>query len=46
MYLCSEMLVSLVCIVVMFFVEQGMVVGGGEVASEIEPLNATLHKGD
>jgi hypothetical protein len=40
------MLVALLCIVVMFVGEQGVVVGGGEVGSEFEPLNATLQKGD
>lgn len=44
MYLYSEILVSLVCIVVMFVGEQGVVVRGGEIAPEIEPLNTTQQK--
>jgi hypothetical protein len=39
------MLVALLFIVVVFVGEQG-VVGGEEVGSEFEPLNATLQKGD
>jgi hypothetical protein len=40
------MLAALLCIVVMFVGEQRVVVGGGEVGSEFEPLNATLETGD
>jgi hypothetical protein len=45
MYLCSGILVALLFIIVVFVGEQGPV-GGQEVGSEFEPLNATVQKGD
>jgi hypothetical protein len=46
MYLCSGMLVALLYLVIMLVGEQGVVLGGGEIGSEFEPLNSTLQKGN
>jgi hypothetical protein len=40
------MAVAVMCVALMFFGQQGMVVGGGEAGSEFESLNATGQKGD
>jgi hypothetical protein len=46
MHLCSWKLVALLNIAVMLLGEQGLLVAGGEIGSEFEPLNTTLQKGD
>lgn len=40
------MVAGMLCIVLMFFGKQGMVMAGGEAGSELETFNATGKQGD